>query len=116
MYDNDDTICPTLTLPRLNPSLPTPPTSSSEPKPLQNSPAIRLLHPQTQLPTRRPRRDPIVCRMELRNGRDGGDAFAAELGQLFALGRVDVDEAVHVADAEPLHVVRGTELPLGAEA
>lgn len=54
--------------------------------------------------------------MELRHGGDGGDGVAAELGQLVAAGGVDVDEAVHVADAEALDRGRGVELPLGAEA
>ena len=54
--------------------------------------------------------------MELRHGRYGGDTIATQLRQLFAGSGVDVDEAVHVADAEALDGVSGTELPLGAEA
>ena len=50
--------------------------------------------------------------MELSHRGHGGDVIAAQLGQLFARSRVDVDEAVHVADAEALHAVRGRELPL----
>lgn len=53
--------------------------------------------------------------MEDSNGRDSGDAVAAELGQLVAGAAVDVDEAVHVADAEALDGGLGVELPLGAE-
>lgn len=50
--------------------------------------------------------------MELGHRRHGGDGVAAQLGQLVTRRRVDVDEAVHVADAEALHPVRGRELPL----
>lgn len=73
-------------------------------------------HPQAQLPARRPRRDPVVGGMELRDRRHGRDAVPAQLRQLLAFGCVDVDEAVHVADAEALDRVRGAQLPLGAEA
>ena len=65
-----------------------------------------LLHPQTQLPARRPGRDPVDARMEpghRRHGRDpAGVGLVAELGDLVPVGGVDVDEAVHVADAEAL--------------
>ena len=54
--------------------------------------------------------------MKLRNSRHGRDALAAQLSQLLPLGGINVDEAVHVADAESLHAVRGMELPLCAEA
>lgn len=53
--------------------------------------------------------------MELRNSRHRSDAIAAELGQLLSLGSVNVDEAVHVADAEPVDVVLRAELPLRSE-
>lgn len=76
-----------------------------------------FLHPQTQLPARRPARDPIARGVELRHGRHGGDgALAAELRQLRPVRGVDVDEAVHVADAEAVDGVRGVEVPLGTEA
>ena len=65
-----------------------------------------LLHPQTQLPARRAGRDPVDARMEpghRRHGRDpAGVGLVAELGDLVPVGGVDVDEAVHVADAEAL--------------
>lgn len=54
--------------------------------------------------------------MELRDGWNGGDHVAAQLRQLLAGRGVDVDEAVHVADAEALHAVKGGEVPLGAES
>lgn len=54
--------------------------------------------------------------MELSDGGHGGDALAPELRELFPLGRVDVDETVHIADAETLDVVLGLGLPLGSEA
>lgn len=54
--------------------------------------------------------------MELRDRRHGRDAVPAQLRQLLAPGRVDVDEAVHVADAEALDRVRRAQLPLGAQA
>lgn len=50
--------------------------------------------------------------MELGHSGHGGDVVTAQLGQLATRCRVDVDEAVHVADAEALHPVRGRELPL----
>ena len=53
--------------------------------------------------------------MELSHGRHGGDAFAAQLRQLLSVGGVDVDEAVHVADAEAVDRIGRVELPLGAE-
>ena len=43
--------------------------------------------------------------MELRHRGDRRDAIAAQLRELFAFRGVDVDKAVHVPDAEPLHVV-----------
>lgn len=53
--------------------------------------------------------------MELRNSRHSSDAITPELGQLLPLGGVDIDEAVHVADAEPVDVVPRVELPLRSE-
>ena len=53
--------------------------------------------------------------MELRHRRYSCDSITAELRQLRAVSGVDIDEAVHVADAEALDVVGGEELPLGAE-
>lgn len=54
--------------------------------------------------------------MELGDRRDSGDAVAAQLRQLLAGGGVDVDEAVHVADAEALDAVLGGEVPLGPKS
>ena len=54
--------------------------------------------------------------MELCDGGNGCDAVAAQLRQLDAGRGVDVDEAVHVADAEALHAVSGGEMPLGTES
>lgn len=54
--------------------------------------------------------------MKLRHRRHSRDALAPQLSQLLSFRRVDVDEAVHVADAEALDGVRGVELPLCAEA
>jgi hypothetical protein len=53
--------------------------------------------------------------MKLRHRRHSRDAVATQLRQLLALGRVDIHEAVHVADAEALDAVLRVELPLGAE-
>lgn len=50
--------------------------------------------------------------MKLRNGRHGRDAFTAQLSELFSLGGVDIDETIHVADAEFLDAVWRMELPL----
>lgn len=53
--------------------------------------------------------------MKLRHGRHRRDALPSQLCQLLPFGCVNVDEAVHVADAETLDRVWGVELPLGAE-
>ena len=103
-------------------SFKTVPASSSSrlyyfpPTPPLPSPEEGLLHPQTQLPTRRPCSHPIHRGMELRHSRDRRDAFTAQLCELLATSGVNVNEAVHVADAEPLDRVGGGLLPLGAEA
>jgi hypothetical protein len=52
--------------------------------------------------------------MELRHGRDSGNAFASKLRQLLSFGGVYVHEAIHVADAEALDAVLGKLLPLGS--
>jgi len=51
----------------------------------------------------------------LRHGRHRRDALPSQVCQLLSFGCVNVDEAVHVADAETLDRVWGVELPLGAE-
>lgn len=53
--------------------------------------------------------------MELRDGRHSADALAAELGDLLPFARVDVDEAIHVADAEALDAVLRLQLPLSSQ-
>ena len=53
--------------------------------------------------------------MKLGHGGDGGDPVTAQLRELLAIARVDVHEAIHVADAEPLHAVGGMALPVGAK-
>ena len=50
--------------------------------------------------------------MELGHRRHSSDAIAAQLRQLLSLTSVDVDEAIHIADAETLYVVSGELLPL----
>lgn len=72
-------------------------------------------HPKRQLPTRRSRRDPLLRRMKLRNGRNGGDPPTTELGELVAVRGIDVDETVHVSDTEALDGIGGLALPLGSE-
>lgn len=54
--------------------------------------------------------------MENSHGRHGGDALTIKLGELVARRAVDVDEAVHVSDAEALDGGLRVLLPLGAEA
>jgi hypothetical protein len=51
--------------------------------------------------------------MELRDGRYSRNAFATKLRQLLAFRGVDIDEAVHVSDAETLDVILRELLPLG---
>ena len=75
-----------------------------------------ILHPKTQLPTRRPRSDPVQCWMEFRNGGHSSDTVTTQLCQLLALRGVDIDETVHISDAEALDVVLWVLLPLGAES
>ena len=72
-------------------------------------------HPQTKFPTRSPGPDPIHLGVKLGYGGDGGDAVTAQLRELLAIARVDVHEAIHVADAEPLHAVGGMALPVRAK-
>lgn len=60
------------------------------------------LHPQTHLPTSGPTNNPILTPVETSHRWHGGDTITTELGQLIAVGAVDVDEAVHVSDAEAL--------------
>lgn len=73
-------------------------------------------HPQTELPARGSSRYPVVGRMELSDGRNGGDAVAAKLCQLLAFRSVDVNETIHVANAEPLDGVGRLCLPLSTKA
>jgi len=54
--------------------------------------------------------------MKLGHRRHSRNALAAQLRQLLAFCGVDIDEAVHVADAEALDVVLGVLLPLCSEA
>ena len=55
--------------------------------------------------------------MENGHGRHGRDGISAQLRELLAASGVDVDEAVHVADAEALRGGGGrVGLPLGSEA
>jgi hypothetical protein len=75
----------------------------------------KVLHPQTNLPTRRPSYNPVLARVKDRHSRDSGDALAIKLGELVTRGTVDVDEAVHISDAETLNGRLWVLLPLGAE-
>jgi hypothetical protein len=50
--------------------------------------------------------------METRHCWHGGDAVASELRKLLTLCCVNVDKAVHVADAETLDTILGVFLPL----
>jgi hypothetical protein len=63
------------------------------------------LHPQAQLSTGSASSDPVQRRMKLRNGRHRSNAFSTELRQLLSLRRVNVDKAIHVANAESLHAI-----------
>ena len=75
-------------------------------KTLAQQPSLEVqLHPKTQFPAGRPCSHPVVCRMELRHRGDRRDTLSTQLRELFAFRGVDVDKAVHVPDAEPLHVV-----------
>lgn len=69
-------------------------------------------HPYAQLPTRGPSDHPIIARMKLGHGRNGSYTIVAQLRYLLTRRRVDINEAVHVANAEPLRGVCREELPL----
>ena len=69
-------------------------------------------HPEAQLPTRRPCPYPIHGGVELCHSWHRRDAFTTQLRQLLALGRIYIDIAIHVADAEFLYSVLWMLLPL----
>lgn len=50
--------------------------------------------------------------VELSHRRHSRDALAAKLRQLLSLARIHVDEAIHVANAEPLYAILWLQLPL----
>ena len=72
------------------------------------------LHPQAQLPTRSTSCHPVQRRMKLGHRRHRSDAFASKLRQLLAFSGVNIDEAVHIADAKALNTVLRELLPLGS--
>jgi hypothetical protein len=51
--------------------------------------------------------------MELGHCRYRGDTFTTKLRKLFPLGSVEVNEAVHIANAKALYAVLRELLPLG---
>jgi hypothetical protein len=54
--------------------------------------------------------------MKHRNSGNSRDTLSTKLRQLLPFRGVDVDEAIHVADAETLDVVARCELPLRTQA
>jgi hypothetical protein len=52
--------------------------------------------------------------MEFGHRRHRRNALPTELRQLLAFSSVDIDEAIHIADAEALNAVLGKLLPLGS--
>jgi hypothetical protein len=54
--------------------------------------------------------------MEFGHGRHSCDALAAQLRQLLALACIHIDEAVHIANAEPLYIILRELLPLSAQS
>lgn len=54
--------------------------------------------------------------MELRYCRHSCDALATQLGKLLAIGCVNIDKAIHIADAEALNGVAGLGLPLSSQS
>lgn len=89
------------------------------PSPVQSGSIRRSnlnLYPQTSLPTRGATDNPVLAAVENGNRRHGGDTVPSELGELVSGRAVDVDEAVHVADAEALDVGLWVLLPLRTEA
>lgn len=53
--------------------------------------------------------------MELSDGRYSTDSGTTQLSELLAFTCIDIDEAIHVAYAEPLNAVLRLHLPLCAE-
>jgi hypothetical protein len=54
--------------------------------------------------------------MEDSYGRYSRNALSSQLGQLLSLHGVDIDETVHISNAEALDIVTGSELPLRTES
>lgn len=71
-----------------------------------------LLQPQTDLATRGSASDPVLTRVHDSNRGHCGHLRTAELRHLIAAGSVDIDEAIHVGDAEALNVRLRVLLPL----
>ena len=74
------------------------------------------LHPQADLATSRPTRDPVLATVEHSYRRNSSNSFTTKLSQLIAGAAVDINEAVHVTDTESLDVGLGIHLPLGTKA
>ena len=54
--------------------------------------------------------------MKYRYCRNSSDAITAQLGKLVTTGTVNINESVHVADAELLDMGLRIQLPLGTQA
>jgi hypothetical protein len=74
-----------------------------------------FLHPKTKLPARRTPGDPVLRWMKLCDRRHSRDPLAPELRQLFPFCGVDIHEAIHITNAEPIDAVLGRLLPLCSE-
>lgn len=70
------------------------------------------LHPEAQLPACGSCSNPILAFMEHCDRRDGSDILASQLGELAAVGAIDVHKPVHVPDAEFLDQVGRVAMPL----
>lgn len=77
--------------------------------------SVSVLHPQTQFAAGRATSDPVLAAVEHSYCRNSRDTVAAKLGKLISRSAVDVDEAVHVSNAEALDVRLWVQLPLGSE-
>ena len=53
--------------------------------------------------------------MKLGDSRYRSNAITSQLSELLALGRVDVDKAIHISNAEALNAIARTLLPLSTE-
>lgn len=73
------------------------------------------LHPQANLAASGTTSNPVLAAVEHSYCRNSRDTIAAKLGKLIPRTTVNIDEAVHVSNAEALDVRLRVQLPLRSE-